>query len=382
MPRLPKDLQPMRWLPWLAVVLGVNLSLLPAGAEGLRSRTALERMNRRLCGHIVDHTHNHGADNRIWSAALCQWRDLYVYLPPKFDPRQRYPLGMYLHGAGQDEQSFLQGQVVLFDQAIASGQLPPVIIAVPDGSLRGKPSGINSATFFANSLAGDFEDYVEQDVWDFVVRNYPIRPERQAHALVGASMGGAAAFAHAIKYRERYKIAIGFHPAVNMRWVDCHDRYRRAFDPSCWGWRTRLRPNESLGRTKGFAVRFKYLLDPLIGRGPDAIARLSEFNPIEMLERYDIQPGDLDLFIAYGGKDELNIDAQVESFLHVAGERGLEVGVTYDPHGRHDLATAMRLFPEMIEWVGPRVAGLPARATPIPVRGHKPEGESASLRGR
>src|SRR5207244_2760417 len=92
------------------------------------------------------------------------------------------------------------------------------------------------------------------------------------------------------------------------------------------------------------------------GRGPDAIAHLSDFNPIEMLERYDIKPGELDLFIAYGGQDELNIDAQVESFLYVARERGLEVGVSYEPHGRHDLATAMRLFPDMVQWVAPKVA--------------------------
>jgi S-formylglutathione hydrolase FrmB len=317
-------------------------------------------MNRRLCGQIVDHTHNHGADRRIWSSALCQWRDLYVYLPPGYEPGRRYPLGIYLHGATQDEQSFLHGQVVLFDQAISSGQLAPVIIAVPDGSLQGRPSLLNPASFFANTPAGNFEDYVQQDVWDFVVEHYPIRPERAAHALVGASMGGAAAFNHAMKYKERYQIAIGFHPALNMRWIDCHEHYRSNFDPCCWGWRTRLKPNESLGRTKGFALRFKYLLDPLIGRGPDAIARLSAFNPIEMLERYDIRPGDLDLFIAYGGKDELNIDAQVESFLYVARERGLEVAVAYEPRGRHDLATAMRLFPEMVAWVAPKVAIPPA----------------------
>jgi S-formylglutathione hydrolase FrmB len=341
--------------------------LLPARAD-VWNRNNLEHMNRRLCGRLIDHTHNHGADNRIWSAALCQWRDLYVYVPPGFDPGRQYALGIYLHGASQDEQSFVHRPVLLFDQAIASGQLPPVIIAVPDGSLQGRWSIFNSASFFANTLAGNFEDYLEQDVWDFVVRHYPIRPERAAHALVGASMGGAAAFAHAMKYRERYKTAIGFHPALNMRWVDCHDRYRSDFDPLCWGWRTRLKPHEALGRTRGFALRFKNLLDPLIGRGPDAIARLSDFNPIEILERCDIQPGDLDLFIAYGGKDELNITAQVESFLFVARERGLAVGVSYDPRGRHNLPTAIRLFPEMIEWVAPKVAcfRVPAPGVSVP----------------
>ena len=34
-------------------------------------------LGRRLKGRIVDHTRNHGGmDNRIWSKALHQWRDL------------------------------------------------------------------------------------------------------------------------------------------------------------------------------------------------------------------------------------------------------------------------------------------------------------------
>src|SRR5262249_62399560 len=55
---------------------------------------------------IVDHTANHGKDNRIWSRSLYQRRDLYVYLPPGYDPSQRYPLILWLHGFTQDEQSF------------------------------------------------------------------------------------------------------------------------------------------------------------------------------------------------------------------------------------------------------------------------------------
>ncbi len=335
----------MRRLPWTFGLLAVSLLFVEARGA-LIGRRRLEHINQQLCGRLVDYTHNHGADNRIWSDALCQKRDLYVYLPPHFDPDSLYPFAFYLHGASQDEQAFLD-LVKRFDQAIAGGQLAPVILAAPDGSIQGRPTLFNSASFFANSHAGNFEDYLIQDVYNFMMANFPIRPEREAHALVGASMGGAAAFAHAMKYKDRFKMAIGFHPALNMRWVDCHDRYRAPFDPCCWGWRTELRPHESLGRTKGVAIRFKYLLDPLVGRGPDAI---------DAIDFCDIRQGDLDMFVAYGGKDELNIAAQVESFLYHARERGLSVGVAYDPKGRHDLATGVRLFPEVIEWVAPRLA--------------------------
>jgi pimeloyl-ACP methyl ester carboxylesterase len=344
----------MRRLPWFVGLLAVSLLLVEARGS-IRGRRRLEQINQNLCGQLIDYTHNHGADNRIWSDALCQWRDVYVYLPPHYDPHRQYAFGFYLHGASQDEQAFLD-LVERFDKGIVDGKLAPVILAAPDGSIQGKPTLFNSASFFANSHAGNFEDYLMQDVYPFMMNNYPIRPEREAHALVGASMGGAAAFSLAMKYKNCFKTVIGFHPALNMRWVDCHDHYRAPFDPCCWGWRTKLKPNEALGRTKGVAIRFKYLLDPLVGRGPDAIDEISRFNPIELLDFCDIREGDLDMFVAYGGKDELNITAQVESFLYHAHELGITVGVAYDPNGRHDLATGARLFPQVIQWVEPRLA--------------------------
>ena len=74
-----------------------------------------------------------------------------------------------------------------------------------------------------------------------------------------------------------------------------------------------------------------------------------------MLDAYDVRPGLLDLYVAYGGKDEFNLDAQVESFLYRACQRGLEVGVGYDPDGRHDRATALRLAPGALRWLAPRL---------------------------
>jgi S-formylglutathione hydrolase FrmB len=356
----------MRLFAWLVGVLALGLAFLPGQGADIARRKRLHRVNLHLHGTVLDFTHNHGADRRIWSPSLHEPRDLYVYLPPDFDPGHAYPMGIYLHGATQDEQSFLKKEVQLFDEAIAAGRLPPVIIAVPDGSILQRPSFFFCATFFANSLAGNYEDFVMQDIWEFMMQNFPIRPEREAHALVGASMGGSAAFAHAMKYKERVKVVIGFHPALNMRWVDCRHRYRTDFEPACWGWRTHFKPLESMGRKKGVALRFGYLLNPMFGRGPQKIDGLCAINPIELLDAYDIRRGDLDMFVAYGGKDEFNVDAQVESFLYRASERGLEVGVAYDPRGRHDLATGVRLFDEVIDWTAKRVPPAAAKTSSIP----------------
>ncbi len=344
---------------WVGAVLALALTASSASAQfqwvGARGR--LDRVNRKLHGTVLDFTHNHSSDNRIWSEALHQMRDLYVYVPPGYDPCKQYPVVMYLHGFRQDEQAFLDRVIERFDQAITCGELPPCVVAVPDGSIRGRPTYLVAGSFFINTNAGDFEDYVMRDVWPFVIEHFSIRPEREAHVLMGASMGGFGAFNLAFKYQCQFKVIVGIFPAVNLRWTDCHGRYMGNFDPCCWGWREKLRPCEVVARFGPIVVTQKQVIYPLYGRGgKDAIDEIARQNPIEMLTTRDVRPGQYDMFIAYGGKDEFNIDAQVESFLYVARERGLCVGVAYDPKGRHNLTTGLKLLPQMVEWLAPLLA--------------------------
>jgi S-formylglutathione hydrolase FrmB len=338
----------------------------------------LQALNRKLHGHVVDYTHNHGANRRIWSPALGQCRDLYVYLPPGFSPDQSYPFLMWLHGFTQDETSFLEYVVRPLDNAIACGRLPPMIVAAPDGSLTGESSWMSPGSFFVNSRAGNFEDFIMHDVWDFVFQNYPVRPEREAHVLAGVSMGGGAAYNLGIKYRDRVKTVLGIFPPLNTRWLDCHCHYLRKFRPDCWGWRTDFsHDREVVGRFYGIiTVRQKDFICPLYNHDPNTAFYVSQENPIELIDRLNLQPGDLNLFVAYGGHDQFRIDAQVESFLFVARQRGLCVTVDYAPLGKHNVRTALRFFPAAIRWLdvqltndGLRNAGVPANGEPAPVNG-------------
>jgi hypothetical protein len=342
------------WLALVVVVLGgprVQANLLPRLFQ-------LDRLNRKIAGKVVDHTHNHGVDRRIWSQALGEKRDMYVYLPPGFDPCKKYPLAIYLHGFLEAENGFLEDVVKPLDQAIVSGKLPPVIIAAPDGSVHGINCFITVGTFFLNSKLGNFEDFLVNDVYDFVMHNYPIRPEPEAHVLLGVSMGGRAAFADAIKYRDKFKVAVGVFPPLNLRWISCRGRYMDPFDPCCWGWRTDFsRGHEVVGRFYGVVVvRLRRTVFPLYGRNnPDTLSEVIAANPIELLDLYDVKPGDLEMYVAYAGKDEFNLGAQAESFLYRARERGLEVGVGYEPDGRHNVRTAMKLLPGLLEWLRQRL---------------------------
>jgi S-formylglutathione hydrolase FrmB len=340
-------------------VLLVALPLASVQAAGWRKDIPdLAGVNRCLAGTVVDYTANHGKDNRIWSPHLYQRRDLYVYLPPGYDPNLSYPFMIYLHGYAQDEQAFLHGIIPCIDQAIRAGKLPPLIVAAPDGSISGEPSVHTPGSFFLNTRAGDFEDFVLQDVWDFMCSHYSIRAEREAHIVAGMSMGGMAAFNYAIKHRETFGVVIGISPPLNLRWVDSHGNYRANFDPKDWGWRQDLENRHELaGRFGLVGVSIGRFVTPLFGSGPQAVLEMSNVNPIEMMVRYNLQPGELEMYVAYGGHDQLNIDAQVESFLYLARARGLEVGVGYEPWGGHLQPTVNKLLPGIIEWLAPRIAG-------------------------
>jgi S-formylglutathione hydrolase FrmB len=342
------------------IVVLTGLTSAPVQGQNLFLRGELERTNRKIAGHVDDYTNNHGADHRIWSEALHSCRDLYVYLPPGYDPNKQYPLIVWLHGFAQDEQSFLSDVVVKLDQAMACGQLPRAIVAAPDGSLNDARCLFNAGSFFLNTKAGAFEDFLMSDVWNFLFGHYPLRPEPEAHVIAGVSMGGGAAFNKCIKYPDRFKVVVGIFPPVNLRWENCRGRYMANFDPSCWGWREDFqRPLEPVGRFYFglVTIRLRQVYAPLFGRrDPSAVERISQENPIEMLDAYDVREGQREMFIAYGGKDQFNIDAQVESFLYVAKQRGLTIAVSYDPHGRHNRATAYRLLPDVFAWLSPRLA--------------------------
>ncbi len=215
-----------------------------------------------------------------------------------------------------------------------------------------------------NSQVGKFEDYVVDDVWPFVLTHYPVRPERQAHVIGGFSGGGMGAFRLAIKYRTEFGVVFGTHPPLNVRWLDCHGRYFSDFDPACWGWRNDVSwGREPVARFYGiFVVRVRNLIYPLFGKGPQTVAQMSRENPIEMIDYYNVQPGELAMYVAYGGRDQFNITAQVDSFLYRARERGLEVSAGFDPRGKHNWKTALKLQPCLFDWLETQLSAYSPRA--------------------
>ena len=145
----------------------------------------MTNLNDKLAGTVLDFTHNHGTDRRIYSPALGERRDLYVYFPPGYHPERSYPAMILMHGIAQDEQFFLR-VVGKFDSAMACGALPPFIIAAPDGSIQGRPAALKAASFYLNTNAGRFEDYIVCDIWGFVRITFPFA--RNANSIFSAAV--------------------------------------------------------------------------------------------------------------------------------------------------------------------------------------------------
>lgn len=338
-------------IPMVMLIVTPFVHSIASAEPRYRIEKDLNRINCQLAGHICDFTNNHGVDRRIWSAALCQRRDLYVYLPPGYDGQKPFPIMLWMHGSIGDEEDF-RTLAPRFDELICKGELPPMVIAAVDGSISGKQRLFASGSFYINSEAGRFEDYIIRDVYPFILRNFKICPERESHILAGVSMGGFGAYNLGIKYRAEFAHVFGIFPPLNVRYTDCHGRYSGDYDPNCFDLRSKYRPRAPIARFYGVVVlRERIMMKPLFGNSPDPIAAVARENPYEMLEIYNLRPGESNMYIGYGTKDEFNLGAQIESFLHRAQCRGLTITVDRIEGGRHDSKTAMKLLPGACRFV-------------------------------
>jgi hypothetical protein len=318
------------------------LLVLPGPVEAqFRNHANLKRLNRRLAGQMVDYTHNHGQDRRIFSPILGKPRDLYVYLPPGYDPHRAYPLVIYLHMAYIDEHALSgSNRIVELDRMIVRGEFPPALVAIPDGVISGENRIRDPHSLFVNGCNGRFEDHVLQEVIPFLQRCYSIRPEREAHAVLGVSAGAFGAMAMAIKHRDFFGAVATLAGPLNMRYFNSHGDYLEDFNAETYRWRDRYDPDEVVGRFF-FGLRsipVKKYIEPVFGGFPDVVSAIMASNPADLLSSTDLRPGELAIYANYPERDNWNFDAQNQSFQWLASQRGIHVDLVCVPGARHSLA--------------------------------------------
>ena len=339
----------------LIVVVAVILaSQAPARAQ-LFNLVNLDRLNKKLSGEVIDKTQNHGSDNRIFSPILGRPRDLYIYLPPGYNPATAYPLMVFLHGADVDEHDFLDpGDLKEMDGLMAAGIIPPAIVAAPDGTYQGKNRLTSTHSLWVNGLGGRFEDHVVQEVVPYVMNHYSVRPERAAHGLLGISAGGFGAMSIALKHRDVFGCVATLAGPLNMRYYTTEGRYRDNFDPATYVARTDYKENQIIAKFYfGFIRRkVKDFIEPVYGDGPAVIAKIIRDNPADLIESTDLQPGQLQMYVNYAGLDNYNFDAQALSFVYLANLRGVHADVHKVPRGRHNLPYIESQEPAGFYWLG------------------------------
>jgi len=132
-----------------------------------------------------------------------------IYLPFDYETSDRYyPVVYLLHGYGDNDMGWMQfGEANLIaDENIATGNIPPMILAMPDG---GTSFYINN---FDNSVR--YEDFFIQEFMPYIEKSYRIRAEKRFRGIAGLSMGGFGTLNFALKYPEKFAACVAFSAAT------------------------------------------------------------------------------------------------------------------------------------------------------------------------
>ena len=122
-----------------------------------------------------------------------------IYLPADYATSNRsYPILYLLHGFGDDETGWVQfGEANgIADKLIQSGEIAPMIIAMPDGGVSG----------YVNSYDGKvpYEDFFIKEFIPYIEKNYRVRAQKRYRAIAGLSMGGYGTLIMSTKHPELF----------------------------------------------------------------------------------------------------------------------------------------------------------------------------------
>ena len=145
----------------------------------------------------------HGTVSKVWydSPALGKSRRMTVYTPAGYEQnrKQKYPVFYLLHGAGGDEEAWMDlGRTSqILDNLIAQGKAEPMIVVMTNGNAGETaapgqcPEGFERIPGFQQRgmMEGSFEMHFP-DVIKYVESNYRVYKDKAHRAIAGLSMGG------------------------------------------------------------------------------------------------------------------------------------------------------------------------------------------------
>ncbi|GAB3987697.1 esterase family protein [Spirosoma daeguense] len=131
----------------------------------------------------------HGAVTRhvYHSDVLKGEREIYVYTPPDYSPKKKYPVLYLVGGSGELASGWaLDGRAnFIADNLIAEGKMVPMLIAMPNNQVIHRSDPNHTEKTFPL-----FEEELKKQIIPFVEKSYSTRADRKGRALAGLSMGG------------------------------------------------------------------------------------------------------------------------------------------------------------------------------------------------
>jgi enterochelin esterase family protein len=143
----------------------------------------------------------HGSVTRRWyeSPGLGMNRRITIYTPPGYETgKDDYPVLYLLHGAGGDEEAWIElGRASqIMDNLIAQGKSEPMIVVMPNGNVSQQAApgegirGYYKPRFMEEGTMNGRYEGAFMDIVTFVEKSYRVIPDKQHRAVAGLSMGG------------------------------------------------------------------------------------------------------------------------------------------------------------------------------------------------
>ncbi|MCE6987800.1 esterase [Dyadobacter sp. CY323] len=114
-------------------------------------------------------------------------REMFVYTPPGYNPKNKYPVLYLVGGSGELASGWvLDGRAnFIADNLLAERKMVPMIIAMPNNQVlhRNDPNHLEKTYTL-------FEDEIRKQVVPFVDAHYSTIKDRKSRAISGLSMGG------------------------------------------------------------------------------------------------------------------------------------------------------------------------------------------------
>jgi hypothetical protein len=173
------------------------------------------------------------------------------------------------------------------------------------------------------------------------------------------SAGGFGAMSLALKHRDVFGVVATVGGPLNVRYDNLQHQYSDDFNPATYRERTEYDPEMIIAHYYLRLVRRKAreFFEPVYGKGPAVSAGVMRDNPADVLRTAQVRPGELAIYVNYPTADNYNFDAQNQSFVWLARQRGLSVDVAVIPDAEHNLGYIEQETPPACVWLGGHLLG-------------------------